>query len=106
MLPFFRAFGLELVVVVAAGRSAPLDEAGTLREAGFRGIVEADIRVEIPVPDADTLWAWFQIHGTRQFLDDLPAPRRAEFRRRMTADLESRDRILLRRYAWLFTALA
>jgi hypothetical protein len=41
--------------------------------------------------------------GRRQFLDDLDEARRTELRRRLMADLESRERIVLRRYAWLLT---
>ena len=85
---------------------APFDEVATLAEAGFTGIRETDVRVELPVPDAETLWEWFQTHGTRKFFDDLGEDHRAEFRRRLLADVDARERIVLRRYAWLYTARA
>ncbi|SNY66115.1 class I SAM-dependent methyltransferase [Paractinoplanes atraurantiacus] len=85
---------------------APFDEFESLAAAGFAGIEEADLRVEIPVDGAETLWEWFRTHGTRKFLDDLGDEHRAQFRARLLADLEARDRVVLRRYAWLYTARA
>ncbi|GAB1645845.1 class I SAM-dependent methyltransferase [Krasilnikovia sp. MM14-A1259] len=79
----------------------PFDELEALAEAGFTDIDETDLRIELPVADAETFWQWFQTHGTRKFLDELDADRRAQFRARLIDDLESRDRIVLRGYAWL-----
>jgi O-methyltransferase/aklanonic acid methyltransferase len=83
----------------------PFDEVETLTEAGFVALRQTDLRLELPVPDAETLWQWFQTHGTRKYFDDLPPGRRDEFRRRLIDDLEGRRRpLLLRRYAWLHEA--
>ncbi|WP_202996290.1 class I SAM-dependent methyltransferase [Paractinoplanes lichenicola] len=90
----------------AGSMGVAFDESATLAAAGFTGVAETDLRVELTVPDAETLWRWFQTHGSRKFLDDLPAERRAEFRTRLLDDLNGRDRIVLRRAAWLFTGLA
>jgi len=70
-----------------------------LAAAGFTGVEETDIRIELPVRDAETFWAWIQTHGSRHLLDE---PHLAELRRRLLADLRARDRLVLRRYAWLF----
>jgi len=59
----------------------------------------------LPVTDAETLWQWFQTHGSRKYLENLPPARRDEFRRRLIDDLESRPRpLVLRRYVWLHEA--
>ncbi|MEV4342902.1 methyltransferase domain-containing protein [Actinoplanes sp. NPDC049596] len=88
------------------GMGEPFDELESLAAAGFTAIEETDLRVELPVADAETLWEWFRTHGTRKFLDDLSDEHRAEFRARLLADLNARDRVVLRRYAWLYTARA
>ncbi|MFF5084521.1 class I SAM-dependent methyltransferase [Actinoplanes sp. NPDC000266] len=88
------------------GMGAPFDELASLAAAGFTAAEETDLRVEIPVDRAETLWEWFRTHGTRKFLDDLGDEHRARFRARLLADLEARDRVVLRRYAWLYTARA
>ncbi|XVV16589.1 class I SAM-dependent methyltransferase [Actinoplanes sp. CA-131856] len=88
------------------GMGAPFDEFQSLAAAGFTAVEESDLRVEIPVDRAETLWEWFRTHGTRKFLDDLSDEHRAQFRARLLADLEARDRVVLRRYAWLYTARA
>jgi ubiquinone/menaquinone biosynthesis C-methylase UbiE len=82
------------------------EEIDSMTAAGFTQIEETDLRIEIPVPDAETFWQWFQTHGTRKFFDDLDEVRRSEFHDRLIADLESRDQILLRRPAWLYTGRA
>ncbi len=101
----FVGSGLWLIAIASPlhAASAPFDELETLAAAGFTGLAETDLRVELPVPDADTLWRWFQTHGSRKFFDDLPAERRAEFRARLIDDLNGRAHLVLRRYAWLFT---
>lgn len=85
---------------------APFDQIESMAAAGFTKIEETDVRVELPVPDAETFWQWFQTHGTRKFFDDLDEVRRQEFHDRLIADLELRDRIVLRRYAWLYRGRA
>ncbi|MBM2614319.1 methyltransferase domain-containing protein [Actinoplanes sp. LDG1-06] len=95
----FAAFSVHLPP--GGGMGAPFDELEAL--AGFTDVTETDLRVELPVGDAGTLWEWFQTHGSRKFFDDLPPVRRDEFRRRLLDDLNRRDRIVLRRYAWLYT---
>ena len=85
---------------------AGFGELAALAAAGFISLDETDIRVELPVPDAETFWAWIQSCGSRQILDELGEAHRAELRRRLMADLESRDPLVLRRYAWLFRGRA
>ena len=78
------------------------DEVETLTEAGLVHLRQTDLRLELPVADAETLWQWFQTHGSRKYLENLPPARRDEFRRRLIDDLESRPRpLVLRRYVWL-----
>lgn len=84
----------------------PFAAADALAAAGFTRIEETDLRVELPVADPGIFWQWLQTHGTRKFFDDLAPKRREEFRRRLMEDLESRDRIVLRRYAWWHTGRA
>ncbi|BFU46206.1 class I SAM-dependent methyltransferase [Krasilnikovia sp. MM14-A1004] len=84
----------------------PFEEREALAAAGFTGVDETDLRIELAVPDAETFWQWLQTHGTRKFFDDLSAERRAEFRARLIADLESRGSVVLRRYAWLYRGWA
>ncbi|GAB1690258.1 class I SAM-dependent methyltransferase [Krasilnikovia sp. M28-CT-15] len=88
------------------GMGEPFEEMDELAAAGFTGIDETDLRIELAVPDAETFWQWLQTHGTRKFVDDLPAERRAEFRARLIADLEAREHIVLRKYAWLYRGWA
>jgi O-methyltransferase/aklanonic acid methyltransferase len=88
------------------GMGAPFEPIDSMTAAGFTEIEETAVRVELPVPDAETFWEWYQTHGTRKFFDDLDEVRRAEFRDRLIADLEARDRIVLRRYAWLYRGRA
>jgi O-methyltransferase/aklanonic acid methyltransferase len=85
---------------------APFEEINSMAAAGFTEMTETDVRIELPVPDAETFWQWYQTHGTRKFFDDLDDVRRAEFHDRLIADLESRDQIVLRRHAWLFSGRA
>jgi ubiquinone/menaquinone biosynthesis C-methylase UbiE len=84
----------------------PFHQIDSMVAAGFTEISETDVRVELTVPDAETFWQWFQTHGARKFFDDLDDVRRAEFHDRLIADLESRDQIILRRYAWLYRGRA
>ena len=84
----------------------PFDAAAELRAAGFTGITEDHIDVELPVSDPDQVWRWLQTHGSLKFFDDLPPARRAEFRTRLIADLKSREPLVLRRYVWLHRARA
>jgi ubiquinone/menaquinone biosynthesis C-methylase UbiE len=88
------------------GMGKPFQPIDSMAAAGFTEIDETAVRVELPVPDAETFWQWFQTHGTRKFFDDLDEVRRAEFHDRLMTDLEARDQILLRRYAWLYRGRA
>ena len=94
----------EFAQYVAPSRvlGAGFGQMAALAAAGFTDLEETDIRVELPVPDAETFWAWIQTHGSRHLLDELDEARRAELRRRLMTDLRARDRLVLRRYAWLF----
>jgi SAM-dependent methyltransferase len=86
------------------GVGTSFEEAPALAAAGFSSVEESRIRVELPVADPETVWRWFQTHGTRQFLDVLDDARRAEFHRWLIAALESHDQLVLRRHARLFRA--
>jgi ubiquinone/menaquinone biosynthesis C-methylase UbiE len=86
------------------GMGVAFDEIGTLAEAGFDPLRETDLRLDLPLADAETLWRWFQTHGSRKYLDDLPPDRRDEFRRRLLDDLGGRRPLMLRRYVWLHEA--
>jgi ubiquinone/menaquinone biosynthesis C-methylase UbiE len=97
----FAEFAVHLPPGGGMGR--PFDELEGLARAGFADVTETDLRVDLPVSDAETVWRWFHTHGSRKFLDDLPAGRRDEFRTRLLADLNGRDRVALRRYAWMYT---
>lgn len=81
-----------------------LDVAGLLTRAGFVDVTTTSIEVCLEVPDAQTYWDWTLTHGSRAFVDDLPADRRAEFHDRMLAQLSSQELITLQRTAALFTA--
>jgi hypothetical protein len=80
-----------------------------LAAAGFTDLEETDIRVELPVRDAETFWACIQTHGSRHLLDELDEAHRAELRRRLMTDLEARDLYLATArggsVAWLFPGL-
>ncbi|RZU52793.1 ubiquinone/menaquinone biosynthesis C-methylase UbiE [Krasilnikovia cinnamomea] len=88
------------------GMGEPFEELAALAAEGFTDLDETDLRIELAVPDAETFWQWLQTHGTRKFFDDLSAGHRAEFRARLIADLESRERVVLHRYAWLYRGRA
>lgn len=87
----------------AGGMGSPFDAPTALAAAGFTDVIETDLRVELPLPDAESFWRWLLSHGTRKFLEDLEPGHREEFRRRLVADLEARGSVVLRRYAWLCT---
>jgi SAM-dependent methyltransferase len=40
----------------AGGMGAPFDAIELLTEAAFTDVAESEVRVEIPVPDAETFW--------------------------------------------------
>jgi ubiquinone/menaquinone biosynthesis C-methylase UbiE len=88
------------------GMGRPFAEVASLQSAGFVGVRERALTVEIPLADGETLWRWLQTHGTRKFLDDLSDEHRGDFHRRLVADVDARATKALHRYAWLFTAYA
>lgn len=89
-------------IAPASQIAAPFAEIPVMTAAGFRDIERTAIQIELAVPGPDTFWRWLLSHGSRQFLDELSDARRAEFRSRLSADLLSRDGLVLRRHAWLY----
>jgi trans-aconitate methyltransferase len=81
-----------------------LDVADLLTRAGFVDVTTTSIEVCLEVPDAQTYWEWTLTHGSRAFVDDLPADRRAEFHDQMLAQLRSQELITLQRAAALCMA--
>jgi O-methyltransferase/aklanonic acid methyltransferase len=79
-----------------------LDGRQLLSAAGFTDIQEVDIQQQLPVPDADTFWNWALSHGSRAFIDALPAHARTEFEARVRVGLASMDPIVLTSCATLW----
>lgn len=75
-----------------------------LTQTGFIDVRQANVEVCLEVPDGQTYWDWTLTHGSRAFVDDLPANRRTEFHDRMVAQLSSQNVITLQRTAALWTA--
>jgi SAM-dependent methyltransferase len=99
----FREF--QPLIPVGAGRlSRPLDEEQFLATAGFTGISANAIEQRLPVPDADTFWNWGLSHGSRAFIDALPAEARTEFEARVRAELSTMDPIVFAAGAHLWRA--
>jgi ubiquinone/menaquinone biosynthesis C-methylase UbiE len=67
--------------------SREIDEEELLRQAGFHDLTYIGVEQRLPVPDADTFWAWALSHGSRAFINALPAQKRAEFEERVRAGL-------------------
>jgi SAM-dependent methyltransferase len=65
------------------GMGRPIDPPRLLADAGFVDVREAQAETAVPVPDSAVLWRWAMSHGYRAFIEDLPAPRREEFRERL-----------------------
>lgn len=94
---FYSALYREFQPLVPAGEgrlSRPLDEEQFLTAAGFTDVSETDIEQRLPVPDADTFWNWALSHGSRAFIDALPAAARTEFEARLRAELSAMDPIV------------
>ena len=90
----FREF--QPLIPVGEGRlSRPLDEARLLAAAGFTDVAATGIEQRLPVPDADAFWNWALSHGSRAFIDALPADSRTEFEARVRAELSTMDPIVL-----------
>ena len=64
-----------------------IDEEELLMQAGFRDLAYIGVEQRLPVPDADTFWAWALSHGSRAVINALPAQKRAEFEERVRAGL-------------------
>jgi SAM-dependent methyltransferase len=73
----------------------PIDAADLLEKAGFEDLRRDAASVAIPFPDNELLWQWAMSHGYRAFIEDLPEPRRREFRGRVLS-LSAADRVLRR----------
>lgn len=72
----------------------PLDEEQLLQDAGFHDLDYIAVEQRLPVADADTYWRWALSHGSRAFIDSLPAQQRAEFEARVRAGLAAMDPIV------------
>lgn len=89
----FREF--QPLIPVGEGRlSRPLDAEQFLATAGFTGVRETAVEQRLPVPDADTFWDWGLSHGSRAFIDALPADARTEFEARVRAEVSAMDPIV------------
>jgi SAM-dependent methyltransferase len=81
------------------GIGQALDAPRVLEEAGFHGVEVRTVQVDLPVPDGETYWQWCLTHGSLAFLEDLPAHRREEFRRRLIQAADAMPVLRLRRAA-------
>lgn len=78
------------------GIGHPLDANDLLATAGFVGITRFPVELRLDVPDAATLWRWLYTHGTKAFLDDLPAERRTEFHDQLASGVGAGGTVLRR----------
>jgi SAM-dependent methyltransferase len=72
----------------------PLDEEELLRAAGFHDLDYVAVEQRLPVADADAFWNWELSHGSRAFIDALPAARRQQFEARLRVELAAMDPIV------------
>ncbi|NUR69652.1 MAG: methyltransferase domain-containing protein [Hamadaea sp.] len=72
--------------------------------AGFVEVSSTTAEVSLPIPDADTYWAWACSHGSRAFIDALPEDRRAEYRARLSAGVARLDPMTIDRGAEFWQA--
>lgn len=94
---FYSALFREFQPLIPAGEgrlSRPLDAERFLATAGFTGLGRTAIEQRLPVPDADTFWNWGLSHGSRAYIDALPADARTEFEARVRAELSTMDPIV------------
>jgi SAM-dependent methyltransferase len=83
--------------------SRSLAQAALLRESGFTGTDCHVLSVDVPMPDGgQTLWRWYQTHGTAWTIDNLPPDRRSEFRERLIAEADAAGTRSLRAAATLW----
>ena len=80
------------------------DEAELLAEAGFSDVTRQTLEIAIDVPDGETYWDFTRSHGTGTLIDALPGDQRAEFRRRIVAEVAASGGTTLRRSATLVLA--
>jgi O-methyltransferase/aklanonic acid methyltransferase len=95
----------EFTSLIPAGEGRlgrELDGRQLLAGAGFAEIEAADIQQRLPVPDADTFWNWALSHGSRAFIDALPAQARREFEARVRAGLAAMNAFILKSGATLW----
>lgn len=101
----FREF--QPLIPVGQGRlSRPLDAERFLATAGFTGVSGIAVEQRLPVPDADTFWNWGLSHGSRAFIDALPADARSEFEARVRAELSTMDPIVFAAGAGLWRGIS
>jgi len=86
------------------GMGTDLTPGPALAAAGFSDITGGHLHVDLPLRSPESLWRWYLTHGSRKFIEDLPADRRAEFRDRILADATAREPLILRRAAEFWTA--
>ncbi|MGW1182449.1 class I SAM-dependent methyltransferase [Streptomyces drozdowiczii] len=94
---FYGALFREFQPLIPEGQgrlSRPLDAERLLTAAGFTGASGTAMEQRLPVPDADTFWAWGLSHGSRAYFDALPADARTEFEARVRAELSTMDPIV------------
>ena len=94
---FYGALANEFQRFVPEGQGRPgrtLDEEQLLQDAGFHDLDYIAVEQRLPVQDADTFWRWALSHGSRAFIDALPAQQRAEFEARVREGLAAMDPIV------------
>lgn len=87
---FYPALFKEFQAFIPQGEGRlgrEIDEEGLLEQAGFRDLAYTGVEQRLPIPDADTFWAWALSHGSRAFINALPAQKRDEFEGRVRAEL-------------------
>ena len=81
-----------------------VQEAATLRAAGFTDIAARTLEIAIPVPDGETYWRFTRSHGAGMLINGLPDDKRTEFHDRLVAAVDTAGGITLRRSATLWLA--
>jgi SAM-dependent methyltransferase len=100
---FLGSLNFEFSAYASQDRSNTNGVESTDMLAGFTEVTRTAAEVHLPIADADTYWAWACSHGSRGFIDALPADRREEYRARLTSEVAKLDPLAIDRGAefWL-----
>lgn len=80
---------------------APFDEPAVLAAAGFTDVQERLYTFEVAVPDGNAFWQFTLTHGTKKFVDDLPAERRSQFE----DEIRALPAFTMTRTVWVYSGL-